>query len=77
MLTIEGKNNDSEFVIIRLIHGMSVKFELHEKTLPSTPGIVLPKCRTAARVHGFFRYVYECSLPSDTRNVQRFLGSKA
>ena len=37
-----------------LMHGMGLRFRLHDRALPGTPDLVLAKHRTAVFVHGCF-----------------------
>jgi DNA mismatch endonuclease (patch repair protein) len=54
MSRIRGKNTKPELVVRRMLHSMGFRFTLHNKKLPGTPDIVLPKHRRAILVHGCF-----------------------
>lgn len=84
MSRIRSRNTAPELAVRSLMHGMGLRYKLHEKALPGSPDIVLPKHRTVVFVHGCFWHRHEgcrlCTTPSVnidfwnqkfTRNVQR------
>lgn len=54
MSRIRSGNTSPEKTVRTLMHKMGYRFRLHEKKLPGTPDIVLPKYRTVVFVHGCF-----------------------
>jgi DNA mismatch endonuclease (patch repair protein) len=54
MSRIRGKDTKPELVVRRMLRSMGFRFTLHDKKLPGTPDIVLPKRRRAILVHGCF-----------------------
>jgi len=54
MSRIRSENTSPEKTVRTLMHKMGYRFRLHEKKLPGTPDIVLPKYRTVVFVHGCF-----------------------
>lgn len=65
MSRIRSQNTKPEKAVRSLLHHAGYRFRLHQRDLPGTPDIVLPKYRTALFVHGCFwhrhpgcRYAY-------------------
>ena len=54
MRRIKTRNTSPEIAVRKMLHNMGLRFRLHAKNLPGTPGIVLPKYKTAIFVHGCF-----------------------
>jgi len=52
MSRIRSKNTKPEIAVRRFLHARGFRFRLHDKKLPGTPDIVLPKYRTAIFVNG-------------------------
>ena len=51
---IRGKNTKPEIVVRRYLHRQGFRFRIHDRRLPGSPDIVLPKYRTIICVHGCF-----------------------
>lgn len=62
MSAIKGKNTTPELVVRKLLHRLGFRFRLHDRTLPATPDIVLPKYHTVIMVHGCFWHMHGCAL---------------
>lgn len=54
MSRIGGKNTRPELTVRRYLHAVGLRFRLHDRTLPGSPDLVLPRYRTAVFVHGCF-----------------------
>lgn len=54
MRAVGRTNTKPELLVRQILHRMGFRFRLHNKKLPGTPDIVLPKYRTAVFVHGCF-----------------------
>jgi DNA mismatch endonuclease (patch repair protein) len=54
MAQIKNKNTKPEIFVRRLLHQQGYRFRLHQKNLPGTPDIILPKYKTVIFVHGCF-----------------------
>lgn len=52
MSRIRSKNTKPEIAVRKFLHARGFRFRLHDKNLPGTPDIVLPKYRTAIFVNG-------------------------
>ena len=54
MSKIRSKNTSPEKRVRSFLHKAGFRFRLHDKKLPGSPDIVLPKYRTVIFVHGCF-----------------------
>lgn len=72
MASIGGKNTLPELLVRSYLHATGLRFRLHDRRLPGTPDLVLPRYRTAIFVHGCFWHRHpKCryaTVPA-TRNV--------
>lgn len=59
MLAVPGRDTAPELLVRRVLHGMGYRFRLHQKDLPGTPDIVLPRFRKIVLVHGCFWHGHE------------------
>ncbi|WP_281321908.1 very short patch repair endonuclease [Flavobacterium aestivum] len=54
MSKIRNKNTKPEILVRKFIFSKGLRFRLHDKKLPGTPDIVLPKYKTVIFVNGCF-----------------------
>lgn len=54
MSSIRGKNTKPEILVRKGLHARGFRFRLHNKKLPGSPDIVLPKYGVAIMVNGCF-----------------------
>ncbi len=54
MSKIGSKNTKPELLVRKFLHRRGFRYKIHEKLLPGSPDIVLPKYKTAIFVHGCF-----------------------
>lgn len=59
MSRILGKNTKPELALRSLLHRNGYRFRLHDRRLPGSPDIVLPKHRTVIFVNGCFWHRHE------------------
>jgi DNA mismatch endonuclease (patch repair protein) len=82
MSGIRAKNTKPELTVRKYLHAAGLRFRLHERRLPGTPDIVLPRWRAVVFVHGCFWHWHGCrysKMPS-TRTAfwqEKLLGNKA
>ncbi len=65
MSRIRSRDTKPEKIVRSILHRMGYRFRLHQRYLPGSPDIVLPRYRVAIFVHGCFwhrhvgcRYAY-------------------
>ena len=54
MSGIRGRNTRPEMIVRRYLHGLGLRYRLHDRSLPGTPDLVFPKFNTVVFVHGCF-----------------------
>jgi DNA mismatch endonuclease, patch repair protein len=54
MQQIKGKDTKPEMLVRKFLHAQGYRYKLHDKTLPGTPDLVLPKYKTVIFIHGCF-----------------------
>lgn len=62
MAGIGSSNTKPEIVLRRALHALGFRFRLHDRKLPGTPDIVLPRYRAVVFVHGCFWHGHDCHL---------------
>jgi DNA mismatch endonuclease (patch repair protein) len=59
MRKVKSVNTSPEYIIRKHLHKLGFRFRLHQKKLPGSPDIVLPKYRTVINVNGCFWHGHE------------------
>lgn len=54
MSSVKQKNTKPELLLRKMLHKHGFRFRLHDKKLPGTPDIIMPKYKTVIFVHGCF-----------------------
>ena len=62
MANIRGKNTRPELILRRALHAAGFRYRLHDRALPGTPDIILPRYRVVIFVHGCFWHGHDCPL---------------
>lgn len=62
MRAIRHKDTAPELQIRRALHARGFRFTLHNRKLPGTPDLVLPKYSAVVFVHGCFWHGHQCSM---------------
>ena len=61
MRQVRSADTRPELVVRSALHRLGFRFRLHDRNLPGTPDIVLPKYRTVIQVRGCFWHLHECA----------------
>lgn len=62
MSGIRGKDTKPEMIVRRGLHAMGFRYTLHNRKLPGSPDLVLPKYEAVIFVHGCFWHGHDCHL---------------
>lgn len=62
MANIRGKNTKPELFLRKALHAAGFRYRLHDRKLPGTPDIILPRYRAVIFVHGCFWHGHDCPL---------------
>jgi DNA mismatch endonuclease Vsr len=57
MAAVPQANSVPEVAVRRIVHTLGFRFRLHDKRLPGSPDIVLPRLRKVIFVHGCFSHI--------------------
>lgn len=60
MSNIRSKNTSPELLIRKALHARGFRYRVHDKHLPGTPDLVLPKYKAAVFIHGCFWHGHRC-----------------
>ena len=60
MSGIRAKDTKPEMLVRRVLHAKGYRYRLHDRRLPGTPDIVLPRYRTVVEVRGCFWHYHGC-----------------
>ncbi len=71
MSRIKGKNTSPERTVRSHLHAAGFRFRLHDRNLPGSPDIVLPRLRTAIFVHGCFWHRHQGCHKTTTPSTRR------
>ena len=71
MARVRPHNSKPERVVRSCLHGLGLRFRLHNSNLPGTPDIVLPRYRTVVFVHGCFWHRHSGCIKSTTPKTHR------
>ncbi|MBU1690636.1 MAG: DNA mismatch endonuclease Vsr [Gammaproteobacteria bacterium] len=73
MSGIKGKDTQPEMKVRRFLHARGFRYRLHDKSLPGSPDLCLPRYRVVIFVQGCFWHRHEgCRLsyvPASNKNV--------
>ena len=77
MSGIRAQDTRPEVRVRRYLHAEGLRFRLHDRKLPGTPDIVLPKYRVVVLVHGCYWHRHEnCHLSYSPKTNVRFWEQK-
>jgi DNA mismatch endonuclease (patch repair protein) len=77
MRAVPRSNSSAEVQVRRLLHRLGLRFRLHQRNLPGTPDIVLPRYKTVVFVHGCFWHRHEgCSKATMPKTRSAFWRAK-
>lgn len=77
MSRIRGGNTGPERVVRSLLHRMGYRFRIHQRGLPGSPDIVLPRLGIAIFVHGCFWHRHSgCKYAYSPKSRQAFWSRK-
>jgi DNA mismatch endonuclease, patch repair protein len=61
MAAVRQKDTTPETIVRGLLHALGYRFRLHDRRLPGSPDIILPRLKTVIFVHGCFWHRHGCS----------------
>ena len=76
MSKIGQKNTGPEIKLRRSLHSFGLRYRLHDRKLPGSPDIVLPRFKTVIFVHGCFWHRHGCKASTTPGTNIEFWQSK-
>jgi len=76
MARIRSTNTKPELLLRKGLHARGLRFRLHDRSLPGTPDIVLPRWRAVIQAHGCFWHGHDCHLFKWPKSREEFWRSK-
>jgi DNA mismatch endonuclease (patch repair protein) len=77
MRSVNRTNTSPEMLVRKFLHKQGLRFRLHNKDLPGTPDIVLPRHKTVVFVHGCFWHRHTgCSKATTPKTRLEFWNNK-
>lgn len=76
MSGIRGKDTKPEMFVRKGLHRLGFRFRLHDRSLPGTPDLVLPKYNAVVFVHGCFWHGHDCHLGTKPATRKEFWAAK-
>lgn len=73
MSRIRSRDTSPEVALRKALHGLGLRFRIHDKRLPGRPDIVLPRFRTVVLVHGCFWHRHQgCKVATTPKSNTAF-----
>lgn len=77
MARVKGKHTKPEVVVRKAVHGLGLRFRLHQANLPGKPDLVLRKSQTIVFVNGCFWHRHaNCRMCSTPKSRTEFWNAK-
>ena len=82
MAAVKSKDTTPEIIVRKLVHSLGYRYRLHDRALPGTPDLVLPRLRKVINVSGCFWHMHKCKrcrIPTSRRGywVAKLRGNAA
>lgn len=77
MASVGQRDTGPEIRLRRALHRLGLRYRLHDRKLPGSPDIVLPRFRSVVFVHGCFWHVHEgCKFATEPASKREFWREK-
>jgi DNA mismatch endonuclease (patch repair protein) len=76
MSAIRSIDTSPEITVRRILHGLGFRYRLHQRTLPGSPDVVLPRHRKIVFVHGCYWHVHSCAAGGLPKSRLEYWGPK-
>jgi len=76
MSRVRQKNTGPEMILRKSLHKMGLRYRLHDKQLPGSPDLVLPRFKAVLFVHGCFWHRHGCEGTTTPRTNSDFWRKK-
>lgn len=76
MASVGQKNTGAELVLRRALHKMGFRYKLHDRRLPGSPDLVLPRFHAVIFVNGCYWHSHGCDRSTIPKTRNRFWTEK-
>jgi DNA mismatch endonuclease (patch repair protein) len=76
MSRVRTRDTAPEMLVRSILHRLGYRFRLHDRRLPGSPDIVLPRFQTVIFVHGCFWHSHRCRRGKTPTTNVRFWSKK-
>jgi DNA mismatch endonuclease (patch repair protein) len=76
MASVGQKDTGAELVLRRALHKIGLRYKLHDRTLPGSPDLVLPRFHAVIFVHGCYWHSHGCHRATVPKNRHEFWVAK-
>ena len=76
MAKVGQKNTGPEKKLRKVLHGIGLRYRLHDKKLPGSPDIVFPRFKAVLFVHGCFWHRHGCKATTTPGDNAEFWSKK-
>jgi DNA mismatch endonuclease (patch repair protein) len=60
MASVRQKNTGAELLLRKRLHGIGLRYRLHDRSLPGSPDLVFPRFHAVVFVHGCYWHSHGC-----------------
>jgi DNA mismatch endonuclease, patch repair protein len=76
MASVGQKNTGAEILLRTALHRLGLRYRLHERSLPGSPDLVLPRFNAVVFVHGCYWHSHGCYRSTVPKTRKRFWTTK-
>jgi DNA mismatch endonuclease (patch repair protein) len=76
MASVGQKNTGVELMLRRTVHKAGFRYRLHDRSLPGSPDLVLPRYRAVIFVHGCYWHSHGCHRSTIPKSRRKFWALK-
>lgn len=76
MASVGQKNTGPETALRRALHAVGLRYRLHDRNLPGSPDLVLPRFRAVIFVHGCYWHSHGCYKSTVPKSRREFWQNK-
>lgn len=76
MASVGQKNTGAELLLRKALHRRGLRYKLHDRSLPGSPDLVLPRFKAVIFVHGCYWHSHGCYRSTIPKTRKAFWTSK-
>jgi DNA mismatch endonuclease (patch repair protein) len=76
MASVGQKNTGGEVLLRKALHRLGLRYKLHDRSLPGSPDLVLPRFKAVVFVHGCYWHSHGCYRSTTPKTRRKFWTDK-